>query len=204
MLENSLNNLSVKELEDLYFETSGDYEEIPVDIETFINNPEFLGDYFSNGFAPYWMGVLKEIYPSPMIYNNLFLVVLRGSIGRGKTTTACVGMLYDIYRALCLKDPQTTLGFTRKTKLMNAMFNISLNAAKDVGWTIVNNMMVTSPYFKEQLAKAPKGRDRTLLPKDIGFKVGSRLGHTLGQAIANVILDEANFGILKEKTLIRF
>jgi hypothetical protein len=195
----NLQSLSIQELEDLYFETSGEYEEIPVDIETFVYHREFLGEYFNFDFNKYWLKVLKDIFPSPMISDNYFLLILRGSIGRGKTTTACVGILYDIYRMLCLRDPQATLGFNRKQKLMNAMFNISLSAAKDVGWNIINNMMLSSPYFKEQINIAPKAHNRTLLPKDIGFKVGSRLGHTLGQAVINVILDEANFGILKDQ-----
>jgi hypothetical protein len=57
-----LNKLSSKDLEDLLIELDG-YEQKPVDIETFITDPYFLGNYFEGNFRPYWLDVFKQIYP---------------------------------------------------------------------------------------------------------------------------------------------
>ncbi len=77
-----LEKLSVEELETLFFSYE-EYEETPVGIDEFINSKEFLGESFPEGFYPYWMKELREIYPSP-VYSPYWLIVLRGSIGRGK------------------------------------------------------------------------------------------------------------------------
>jgi hypothetical protein len=197
-LEQGIDKLSIEDLEEIYF-SLGDYEEIPVDIETFCTDPEFLGEYFAHGFRPYWLEVLKEIYPSPTIDSNYFLIVLKGSIGRGKTVTAAIGMLYDAYRLLCLKEPQLYMGLAQKTRLMNMLFNVTLKLTEDVGFDTLQGMMKMSPYFQEQIAKAPKYMYTPMLPKRVDFRPGSNLTHTLGKAVFSVMLDEANFGANEEK-----
>lgn len=86
-LNSLLDSLSLDELEDIYARYAG-YEAQPVDIETFIRDPYFLGSYFADAdgrvsFYSYWYDVLKEIYPSPFL-SPYWLIGLRGSIGRGK------------------------------------------------------------------------------------------------------------------------
>ncbi len=61
------------------------YEEKPVDIETFINDPVFLGDVFEEAFYPFWLNFLKELYPSPF-YSTQYEVICQLPIGSGKTT----------------------------------------------------------------------------------------------------------------------
>ena len=41
------------------------YKEYPVDIETFIFDPYFLGSIYGDIIFPMWVNVLKEIYPAP-------------------------------------------------------------------------------------------------------------------------------------------
>jgi hypothetical protein len=47
------------------------YRVVPPDIETFVNDDYYLGKIFGtklpNGLFQYWMDVLKEIYPTPII-----------------------------------------------------------------------------------------------------------------------------------------
>ena len=45
-----------------------DYEEIPVDIETFLRDPKYLGKGLTDDEGrftvfPYWVNLLKEIFP---------------------------------------------------------------------------------------------------------------------------------------------
>ena len=199
-----LENLTNDELYQILL-TYGNYEEIPVDIETFLDNPEYIGNYFGeDGIYPFWREVLKEIYPTPFS-RDYWLVGLRGAIGSGKSTAACVGMMYDAYRLLCLKVPQSSFpGLLSTTKLVFAVFNSTLTLAADVVWDKISQMISTSPYFSSKVERAkmeslPKD-EKTLFPKRIDFFVGSRMGHALGKAIYSSIIDEANFEVITDQT----
>ena len=76
-----------------------DFEEIPVDIMTFISEERYLGRglYSVDEFTgerkctvfPYWLEKLKEIFPDNLTtrYNT---IVLTGSIGLGKSFIAVI------------------------------------------------------------------------------------------------------------------
>ena len=115
-ISNIIEDLSSIELAELY---AGfvDYEEEPVDIERFLDDPRYLGGYFQGTLYEYWRQELRRIFPSPH-YSTSWLVALRGSIGTGKTTTACAGLAYDTYRLLCLAKPQSYYGLIESTKII--------------------------------------------------------------------------------------
>ena len=70
-----------------------DYEEVPVDIDTFLRDPKYLGKGLVNEEGkftvfPYWVNKLKEIFPDPLsppAYNTL---ALSGAFGLGKSFMA--------------------------------------------------------------------------------------------------------------------
>ena len=81
-----------------------DYEEIPVDIETFLFDKNYLGNGLIDAegrktIFPYWVKTLKKIFPTNIdtAYNTL---ILTGAIGLGKTLMAVVCELYLMYRML--------------------------------------------------------------------------------------------------------
>jgi len=195
-LYNELLKLDPATLEKMYLELEG-YERKPVDVETFVTDPYYLGNYFEGKFRKFWLKVLKDIFPSPYQSSPYWLITLRGSIGTGKTTTACVGVAYDVYKLLCLKSPQKALGVIGNTKIVFAILNMTLGLASDVVWDKLSRMFSASPFFFEQMSSLPsRGRD-SLFPKGIDFSIGSRIGHTLGKDIVGAIVDEANFEVIK-------
>ena len=67
----------------------GDYKEIPVDIETFVDSPQYLRAswYDAEGnckLYPYWRKELKKVFPDN-VSTNVNNMILSGSRGRGKT-----------------------------------------------------------------------------------------------------------------------
>jgi hypothetical protein len=91
-----------------------DYDEVPVDIETFLHDRNYLGNglYDNDGrftLFPYWETKLKDIFPDNITtkYNT---IIFSGAIGIGKTLVADIILLYMLYRLLCLKDPYTYFG----------------------------------------------------------------------------------------------
>lgn len=198
-----LDTLTKEELEEFLLFLS-DYEDTPVSIDEFIDNPEYLGGYFENGFNPYWRGIMREIYPSPL-YSPYFLVNLRGSIGRGKTTAACTGIAYDLHKLQCMLNPQKSLGLISSTKIVFALFNVTMGLANDVVWDQLSQMFTASPYFNKLMNVARRGVKRdTLFPKRVDFFIGSRVGHSLGKAVHSAILSEANFEVVGDQVYTAF
>ena len=191
-----LSQLDINELEECYSYIC-DYEATPVHINEFLDSEHYLGNYFGGKLRSYWRDVLNEIYPSPF-YSPYYLVALRGSIGQGKTTAACVGMAYDLHKLMCMKVPQTSLGIIPTSKIVFVIFNMTLSLATDVVWDKMSHLFRQSPYFSRLIGPLlVKRRDRdTLLPKRVDFNIGSRMGHSLGKDVHSAILSEANFEVI--------
>lgn len=115
---------------------SADYEEIPVVIEEFLHNPDYLGSGLTDDEGrftvfPYWVNLLKEIFPDS--YSTRYnMLVLSGAIGLGKSFVAVICMLYMLYRMLCLKDPYKHFGLQPIDHITFSIMNITLDAAKGV------------------------------------------------------------------------
>lgn len=195
-LEQMLATMDMSALEELYVSMS-DYDDTPVSIDEFIDSDRFLGGYFQGGMYPYWRQVLRDIYPTPYV-SPYWLVCLRGSIGIGKTQIATTAIAYDLHRLQCLANPQAEFGLIQSTRILFAIFNMTLSLTHDVVWDRFSQMFASSPYFSRLMGPLASRRKRgeAMFPKNIDFFMGSRLGHALGKAVISGIIDEANFEII--------
>lgn len=128
-----------------------DYDEIPVDIHTFLHDKKYLGAalYDPDGrftLFPYWEKKLEEIFPDNVTtkYNT---IVFTGAIGLGKSTIAVICLLYLLYRLLCLKDPYLYYGLQPIDKISISLMNITLENAKGVALDKMNQMLLSSEWF---------------------------------------------------------
>ena len=182
-----------------------DYEEIPVDIMTFITEERYLGrglwivDEFTGErkctVFPYWIEKLKEIFPDNTTtrYNT---VILTGSIGLGKSFIAVVCQLYLLYRMLCLKDPYTYFGLQPIDKITFSMLNVTLEAAQGVGWDKMQQLLQSSDWFMERgNMNASRTNPQWMPPKGIELIFGSSNRHVVGRALFSNFSDEVNFGV---------
>ena len=93
------------------------YESVPVDIETFIHDPMYMGTIYNSdtggGVYPYWMQRLKEIYPNPL-YSPKIEVCLSGDteVDLLDGTTKTMGQLCQEYAGRDF----WVLGFNMNTK----------------------------------------------------------------------------------------
>lgn len=189
-------------LDDLKY---SDYEEIPVDIMTFISEEKYLGRglYIVDPFTgerkctvfPYWLEKLQEIFPDNLTtrYNT---IVLTGSIGLGKSFIAVVCQLYLLYRMLCLKDPYTYYGLQPIDKITFSMLNVTLEAAQGVGWDKMQQLLQSSDWFMERgNMNASRTNPQWQPPKGIELIFGSSNRHVVGRALFSNFSDEVNFGV---------
>lgn len=163
-----------------------DYEEIPVDIETFLKSPEYLGASFVDkdgrfSIYPFWVEKLKAIFENGK--NKYNEVILTGGIGLGKSTIAIAGMCYVLYQIMCLKNPQSFYGLPPNTVIVFAFFNITLELSTGVAFRKINDFLMNSPWFVARGEIRGIKNKRYQPGKNIEFRIGSKPEHGLGQDI---------------------
>ena len=193
-----LNQMSTEGKSDLYNEfLYDDYEEIPVDIDTFLHDPMYLGkglidDTGRYTVFPYWEDVLKKVFPTNIdtAYRTL---VLSGAIGLGKSFVAVLCMLYQLYRMMCLKDPYVHYGLQPIDKITFSFMNITLDASKGVAWDKAQQLLQSSPWFSSRGRVSGTANPTWHPPKGIELIPGSLSRHILGRAVFGAFFDEISF-----------
>ena len=193
-----MSKMSLEELDQYMFNVEREhYECLPVDIMTFVNDPYYLGATYGGKLFKIWEDTLKQIYPSRM-FSPYYEVILSAAIGAGKSTVSTIGMLYDIHKLFCLKNPQEYYGLTQNTTIAFSLFSATLSLATDVNWTSLVDALRESPYFCENLTDSKvldNNAKTSMIPltKNIGLQIGSNFKHTIGKAVFGSLLDEASF-----------
>ena len=164
-----------------------DYEEIPVDIETFLKDDRYLGKGLVNSegkftIFPYWLETLKKIFPTNIdtAYNT---VILTGAIGLGKSQIAVLCQLYLLYRMLCLKDPYIHYGLMPSDKITFSQINVTIDMAKGVAWDKIQQLLQSSSWFMSKGYMSGTTNLQWNPPKGIELIVGSNNNHIMGRAI---------------------
>ena len=194
VLDEFSNNGSSSTLIDLY---KDDFDEIPVTIEEFLHNPEYLGKGLigeDGKFTvfPYWVDVLKKVFPNN-IQTAYRTLVLSGGIGLGKSFVAVLCILYQLYRMMCLKNPYTFYGLQPIDKITFSFMNITLDASKGVAWDKAQSLLQASPWFMAR--GTVSGRENIVWtpPKGIELIAGSQPRHVIGRAVFSNFCDEISF-----------
>ena len=183
-------------LDDLKY---ADFEEIPVDIHTFLHDKKYLGNalYDQDGrftLFPYWEEKLDDVFPDNITtkYNT---IILTGSIGIGKSTFAVICLLYMLYRLLCMKDPYLYYGMQPIDKISISLMNITIENAKGVALDKMNQMLLASEWFMAHGEMAGISNLMYRPNKHIEFVCASSNNQIIGRALFASFEDEVNFGI---------
>lgn len=175
-----------------------DYDELPVSIETFLTDPDYLGKGLINDEGkftvfPYWVGVLKKVFPDPLRPADYNILALSGAIGLGKSFEAVLCGLYELYRMLCLKDPYLYYGLQPIDKITFAFMNITIDAAKGVAWDKCQQLLQASPWFMRHGTLSKSINPQWAPPKGIELIYGSQSRHIIGRAVFWAFFDEVSF-----------
>lgn len=179
-----------------------DFDEIPVDITTFLHEKQYLGNalYDIEGrytLFPYWEEKLKDIFPDNITtrYNT---IIFTGAIGLGKSTVAVICLLYLLYRLLCLKDPYLYYGLQPIDKITISLMNITIENAKGVALDKMNQMLLSSEWFMSHGKIAGITNLNYVPNKHIELITASSNNQVIGRAIFANFSDEVNFGITSD------
>lgn len=165
-----------------------DYEEIPVDVDTFLEDEEYLGKATNHGkqIYPFWRNALREIFANgDTSYSE---VVFSGAIGIGKTAIAVYAISYLLYRLMCLKRPQRYFGFADSDDIAIFFFNATVALAEGVGYKRLHACCLQSPWFMAHGKRQGSSSNPYYAPdKHIVIRAGSKGQHGLGQQIFCVV-----------------
>ena len=168
------------------FENPDKWDEVPVDIETFIESTEYLDlkNYV-------WPEVKKELIE--FYRGNFREAVFDEAIGAGKSWKASIIATYEVYRVLCLRSPHKEFGLAPKSKI--AFMNMSLNAtnAKDIVFGNILARIDDSPWFRQHAPRDPKIKSVIrFLKKNVYIVPGnSKETFPAGYNVFAAIIDEA-------------
>lgn len=178
-----------EKLTELYYE---DYEEIPVDLETFLCDEKYLGNYTNKGKDIYdtWKKELHWVH-NPINFVDQWAIT--GSTGTGKSTVATYSLCYELYKLMCLKNPNRFYLGANET-IWILFFNLNLKLAEKTMWGKFQKALQMSPWFKER--GTITGRTNLVYQpnKDIKLGIGSTEEHALSVAVQFVAIDEMSFG----------
>lgn len=191
-------NLKTEELSELLWLLNRDqYKERPVTIEEFYSSSDFVAKKWPNIF-PLWKQTLKELFPTPFNapYNE---VLISAAAGSGKTVTATISILYDLYKLGCLKDPCSFYGLTPDTMIIMAIFSATASTAA-VNWNDITTGIESCDWMMRKLVdkRGLEKKNGSITPveilKGLYIQTGSKFQHSMGKAIFDGLMDEAAFG----------
>lgn len=162
------------------------YTSMPVDIETFVKDPYYLGDIYGKTLYPIWLERLKETYPDPIRTNATFISVA-GAIGVGKSVFSTICSLYDYYKCTLIRNLGEFLHLAENSVFTFRFFNISLPKAYDIFINPIKYALEESPYFKEFHAKNGG------YAHGIQFLPASLPRQILSEVVLGCVISEVNF-----------
>lgn len=194
--------LTKKEKELLY----ADFEEIPVDITTFLTDRRYLGNSWldqNDGFKmfPFWRETAKKMFPLPM-RSPYSILLLQGGTGLGKTSFAvCAVFAYYIYIVMCLKNPHEFFDLADQKKITFAFLNIvTKTIAYKNAWGMLHNALLQSPWFMERGGRtsSEKAPEWYCKAKPIDLLYGSNPNDVIGLDILGAFFDEISFARISD------
>lgn len=176
-----------------------DYDEIPVDIETFLTDDRYLGIPWKDASGkskvyPFWMKTLKELFPTNLDTSvNTF--ILSGARGLGKSEIA-VGAVctYLMYRVMCMKNPLDYYHIKKTEKIVFAFMNIKLALSEEIAVSKFQKTVQMSPWFMSKGKMTRRNNeDFWVPPEPISLVIGSQSDDIIGQPVFYAFFDEISF-----------
>lgn len=176
-----------------------EYTEIPVDIETFITDDNYLGQAWKDATGklklyPFWLDVLKELFPTNVDtnYTTLLESGARG-IGKSEVACGCVGA-YLLYRVMCMKNPLEFFHLKQTEKICFAFMNIKLALAEEIAISKFQKTLQMSPWFMSRGKMTSfHSKPYWVPPEPIQFIIGSQSDDVIGLPIYFAFFDEISF-----------
>lgn len=171
-----------------------DFKEVPVTIDRFLCDPEYLG--VSNGggnqIYPGWWDAYNSVFDSQ---RDIYEVILSGATRIGKTSTAVSMMCYMLYLLMCYRNPQKYFKLKEVSRATIAFANITKELALGVAYREFHDTLIKSPWFMQHGFKNNSATKPIYIPEgnQIEIVAASDGAHVLGMQLWACLMDEVNF-----------
>ena len=171
-----------------------DFKEVPVSIDRFLTDPEYLGASNDNGNQVYpgWWDVYNAVFDNS---REIYEVVLSGATRIGKTSTAVSCMCYMTYLLMCYRNPQKYFGLKEVSRATIAFANLTKDLALGVAYREYHDTLIKSPWFMKHGVKNNSATRPIYIPEGnhIEIVAASDGAHVLGLQLFAALIDECNF-----------
>lgn len=171
-----------------------DFKSVPVDIDTFVCDPYYLGSVNRNGDAvyPFWRKTLREIFSAGNKYNE---IILSGATRIGKSSTAIIIMAYMLYRLMMYRNPHTYFQKKEISKFSIVFANLTKDLALGVAYREFQDTLRASPFFNEHGSFTRSDRNFYYVPEGNNIEIiaVSDGAQALGKQVWAVFIDEISF-----------
>lgn len=171
-----------------------DFKEVPVSIDRFLTDPEYLGSSndCGNQIYPGWWDVYHNVFDSQ---KDIYEVVLSGATRIGKTSTSVSMMAYMTYLLMCYRNPQKYFGLKEISRATIAFANLTKELALGVAYREYHDTLLKSPWFMKHGTKNNSSTRPIFIPEgnQIEIIAASDGAHMLGLQLFAALLDECNF-----------
>lgn len=171
-----------------------DFKEVPVSIDRFLCDPEYLGasNDCGNQIYPGWWDAYHSVFDSQ---SDIYEVLLSGATRIGKTSSAVSMMCYMTYLLMCYRNPQKYFGLKEVSRATIAFANLTKELALSVAFREYNDTLLISPWFNRHGKFTQSDTKPVFIPEgnQIEISAASSGSMLLGKQLWCCLMDEVNF-----------
>lgn len=161
-----------------------DFKEVPVSIDRFLCDSEYLGESNDNGnqIYPGWWDAYHTVFDSQ---KDIYEVLLSGATRIGKTSSAVSMMAYMTYLLMCYRNPQKYFGLKGVSRATIAFANLTKDLALGVAYREYHDTLIKSPWFMRHGTKNNSATKPIFIPEgnQIEIVAASDGAHLLGMQL---------------------
>lgn len=183
--------------DDALYKFMGHLDQAPVDINTFLDDDEFLGATDLSMWPEVRAAIvgINEDWWKGLDNGAKIEALLKGATGTGKTTIAMVTTLYHLHLLGCLKQPQAVYGLPKTTAIVFPIMAAKPHVTKKVVYRPLRKLFEDIPWFQKHMRLDTQVESEIDI-KDKNIRVvvgGADEDSILGEAVIGGIIDEINF-----------
>lgn len=161
-----------------------DFKEVPVSIDRFLTDPEYLGSSndCGNQIYPGWWDAYHSVFDAG---KDVYEVILTGATRVGKSSSCVSMMAYMTYLLMCYRSPQRYFGLKEISRATIAFANLTKDLALGVAYREYHDTLISSPWFMRHGSKNNSATRPLYIPEgnQIEIVAASDSAHVLGMQL---------------------
>ena len=168
-----------------------DFKEVPVSIDRFLCDSEYLGGTNDNGnqIYPGWWDAYNTVFDSQ---RDIYEVILTGATRIGKSSSCVSMMAYMTYLLMCYRNPQKYFGLKGVSRATIAFANLTKDLALGVAYREYHDTLIGSPWFMNHGSKNNSSTRPIYIPEgnQIEIVAASDSAHVLGMQLWSCLVGD--------------